>query len=83
MDHYVSEQEVLERENGANRSLFFKSPQGRFEITFRAKKFYFDLGKVKEEHKVKLREFVKRNYDEEEDDPVKIDTATLRKIIGE
>jgi hypothetical protein len=82
MDHYVSEKEVLERENGAGRSLYFVSPEGKFEITFRAKKFYFDLGRVKEEHKAKLREHVRRHYDEEEGDPVRIDTEVLRGIIG-
>ena len=83
MSYYVSEKEVLERENSASRSLYFKSSEGRFEITHRAQLFFFDQGKVNEDHKAKLREHVKKNYDDEKGDPVKIDTALLRKIIGE
>jgi len=83
MSYYVSEKEVVEHDIDNARTMLFSSPEGRFTITFQARFFFFDQGKVNEEHKAKLREHVKENYDDEKGDSVKIDTALLRKIIGE
>ena len=82
MSYYVSEKEVYERDIDNARTMLFSSPEGRFTITDRARRFYYELGKVSEEHKAKLREYIKEHYDDESRTPVTIDTALLRDIIG-
>ena len=83
MIYHVSEKEVYEHDIDNVRTRLFSSPEGRFTITDRAKLFYFDQGKVNEDHKQKLRDYIKKNYDDEKGDPVKIDSALVKQIIGE
>jgi hypothetical protein len=83
MSYFVSEKEVYEHDIGTIRTMLFSSPEGRFTITFQARFFYFDKGRVSEEHKAKLREYVKAHYDDESGTPVEINSALLKDIFGE